>query len=237
MPFYQQKYSYFTEEPSSFSWPCHLRGLWSCPEECQGICQQDKEYPELWEHIPCSPNAPREDSVSRFQVVKGSTPLGCVMGLRVQCYQKSQHRYSSHTSLSFLALSFGVLKPSGSGGSSVLSHVWLFEILWTAAHQAPLSMDPPGKITGMGCHFLLPGMVPTRGLKAACLLQLLHWQVGSVLLSHLGSLLKPSNRLLFLGYVHFDLASHFIILNLCNHGASVGTTNVHMLLQSYWSFW
>ena len=27
--------------------------------------------------------------------------------------------------------------------------------LWTVAHQAPLSMDFPGKNTGVGCHFLL----------------------------------------------------------------------------------
>ena len=26
---------------------------------------------------------------------------------------------------------------------------------WTAAHQAPLSRDSPGKNTGVGCHFLL----------------------------------------------------------------------------------
>ena len=27
--------------------------------------------------------------------------------------------------------------------------------LWTIAHQAPQSMDSPGKNTGVGCHFLL----------------------------------------------------------------------------------
>ena len=37
----------------------------------------------------------------------------------------------------------------------VLSHfsrVWLCVAPWTAAHQAPLSMDFPGKSTGLGCH-------------------------------------------------------------------------------------
>ena len=29
---------------------------------------------------------------------------------------------------------------------------------WTAAHQAPLSRDSPGKNTGVGCHFLLQCM-------------------------------------------------------------------------------
>ena len=33
---------------------------------------------------------------------------------------------------------------------------------WTVAHQAPLSMDFPGKNTGVGCHFLLQGILPTH---------------------------------------------------------------------------
>ena len=40
--------------------------------------------------------------------------------------------------------------------------------------------DSPGKNTGVGCHFLLQGIFPTQGLN----LHLLHWQVGSLLLSH-----------------------------------------------------
>ena len=36
-----------------------------------------------------------------------------------------------------------------------LSHVRLLATPWTAAYQAPLSMDFPGKSTGMGCHCLL----------------------------------------------------------------------------------
>ena len=34
---------------------------------------------------------------------------------------------------------------------------------WTAAHQAPLSMDSPGKNTGVGCHALLQGIFLTQG--------------------------------------------------------------------------
>ena len=37
----------------------------------------------------------------------------------------------------------------------VVSRVWLLATPWTAAHQAPLSMDFPGKSTGVGCHCLL----------------------------------------------------------------------------------
>ena len=36
-----------------------------------------------------------------------------------------------------------------------LSHSWLLATPWTAAHQAPPSMDFPGKSTGLGCHCLL----------------------------------------------------------------------------------
>ena len=42
----------------------------------------------------------------------------------------------------------------------------------------------PGKNAGVGCHFLLQGIFPTQGL-ILCLLHLLHWQVGSLPLSHL----------------------------------------------------
>ena len=36
-----------------------------------------------------------------------------------------------------------------------LSHVRLLATPWTAACQAPISMDFPGKSTGVGCHCLL----------------------------------------------------------------------------------
>ena len=39
----------------------------------------------------------------------------------------------------------------------------------------------PGKVTGVGWHFLLQGILPTQGLN----LCLLHWQVNSLPLSHL----------------------------------------------------
>ena len=37
--------------------------------------------------------------------------------------------------------------------------------------------------TGVGCHFLFQGIFPTQGLNP-CVLRLLHWQVGSLLLSY-----------------------------------------------------
>ena len=47
-------------------------------------------------------------------------------------------------------------------------------------------VDVPGKNTGVGCHFLLQGIFLTQGWN----LSLLHWQVGSLLLHHLGNSVK-----------------------------------------------
>ena len=46
--------------------------------------------------------------------------------------------------------------------------------------------DFPGKNTGVGCHFLLQRIFLTQELNLD-LLCLLHWQVDSLPLSHLGS--------------------------------------------------
>ena len=67
----------------------------------------------------------------------------------------------------------------------VLSHVQLFATIWTAACQASLSIDPPGKNTGVGCHFLLQGIFPTQGLNLY-LLHVWYWQTNFLPLSLLG---------------------------------------------------
>ena len=54
------------------------------------------------------------------------------------------------------------------------SHVWLFVIPWTVAHQAPLSMEFSSKNTGVGSHGLLQDIFPTHGLNP----NFLHcWQI------------------------------------------------------------
>ena len=65
----------------------------------------------------------------------------------------------------------------------MLNHIQLFPAPLMVARQDPLSWDSPGKNTGVGCHALLQGIFPTQGLK----LHLLHGQVHSLPLSHLGS--------------------------------------------------
>ena len=50
-----------------------------------------------------------------------------------------------------------------------LSCVQLFETPWTVAHQAPLSLDSPGKDTGVDSHSLLQGIFPTQGSNSGLL--------------------------------------------------------------------
>ena len=50
--------------------------------------------------------------------------------------------------------------------------------------------DPPGKNTGVGCHFLLQGIFPTQRSNP----HLLHWQADSSPLSHQWSLRERGVR-------------------------------------------
>ena len=67
----------------------------------------------------------------------------------------------------------------------MLSCVRLFQSPWTVARQAPLSMDCPGKITGVGCHFLRessqPWVEPMSLVSPA-------WQANYLPLNHLESI-------------------------------------------------
>ena len=63
---------------------------------------------------------------------------------------------------------------------SMLGHVRLFETPWTVARQAPLSVEFPGKNTGMSSHFPFQGIFPLQGSNR-CLVSLT-FQAGSLLL-------------------------------------------------------
>ena len=68
----------------------------------------------------------------------------------------------------------------------VLSHVLT---LWPEGLQTASLLclwNFPGKNTGAGCHALFQGIFPSQGSNQ-CFLHLLHFQVDSLLLSHLGS--------------------------------------------------
>ena len=58
---------------------------------------------------------------------------------------------------------------------------------WTEPARLLSPWDFPGKNTGVGCRFLLQGIIQTRGLNP----RVLHWQAGSLPLMPPG---KPSMR-------------------------------------------
>ena len=62
---------------------------------------------------------------------------------------------------------------------SHFSHVRHFSTLWIIATRLLCPWDSPGKNTGVGCHTLLQGILPTLGSNLH-LLCLLHSQVGSL---------------------------------------------------------
>ena len=98
------------------------------------------------------------------------------------------------------------------------SHVLLFATLWTVAHWAPLSMDCPGKTTGVGCHAFLEGIFLTQGLNP-CLLHLLHWQAGSLPLVPPGKSIGTPHVLLI---VHLaSRVSFCLLVHFCFFGHSV----------------
>ena len=68
-------------------------------------------------------------------------------------------------------------------GVQLLSYVQLFVTPWTVALQAPLSRGFPREEHWSGLPFPSQVIFPTQGLN----LCLLHWQVDSLPLSHLGS--------------------------------------------------
>ena len=54
----------------------------------------------------------------------------------------------------------------------MLSHfscVQLLATMWTVAHQAPLTMDSPGKNTGVGLPYPPPGDLPDSSLTSPAL--------------------------------------------------------------------
>ena len=61
-----------------------------------------------------------------------------------------------------------------------LSRVQILATPWTAAYQAPLSMDFPGKSTGVGCHCLLRYVSTNKSLKSDCSPFLKSYPVTSV---------------------------------------------------------
>ena len=70
------------------------------------------------------------------------------------------------------------------GGGGLVAKLCLTLVTtWTVANQAPLPWNFPGKNTGVGCHFLLQGILPTQGLNPGlphCGQILYHWATREV---------------------------------------------------------
>ena len=67
----------------------------------------------------------------------------------------------------------------------VLSYIWLCVPPWTFPARLLCTCTFPGKNTAVGHHFLLQGIFPAQGLNPG-LLCLLHWQLESLPLHHVG---------------------------------------------------
>ena len=65
----------------------------------------------------------------------------------------------------------------------MLSHVRVFETLWIVAHHAPLFLELPRQEYWSGWPSSTAGDLPDPRIEPA----LLHWQVDSLPLIHLGS--------------------------------------------------
>ena len=95
--------------------------------------------------------------------------------------------------------------------------------------------DSPGKNTGVGCHALLQGALPSQGLNLN-LFCLLHWQVGSLPLALPGKSLSSYNTVIlqtiFSGVK--SITWHFcnpFLLNLLLDPISVAPRGPHVLLS------
>ena len=65
---------------------------------------------------------------------------------------------------------------------SCFSHVQLCKPMDCSPPDSSVHGNSLGKNTGVGCHFLLQGIFSTQGSNL-CLLHLLHWQAGYLLLA------------------------------------------------------
>ena len=106
-------------------------------------------------------------------------------------------------------------------GSGLFAKSWLTLVTpWTlVTHQAPLSWGFSGENTGVGCHFLLQGIFPTRGLNP-CLLYLLHCWWILYLLIHLDHMVILCLLFFFFKSQHTLFHSGYTILYSSNSKGS-----------------
>ena len=125
-------------------------------------------------------------------------------------------------------------------GSEKEQRVCVCVCVCVCAQSCPTSLQPhrlqptrlvcpwnfSGKNTGVGGHFLLQGMFPTRGSNRS-LLRSLHWQADSLPLCHLRSPYVYADRYKFIyAYIFESLCCTPKINTICK------STMVHFLSQS-----
>ena len=113
-----------------------------------------------------------------------------------------------------------------------LSHVWLFEDSQDAHELKFTRLSCPWDFpanTGVGCHFLLQGILPNQGSNPH-LLHLLHWQAESLPRSHLGC---PSKLYMSLDFIEVSFKYHIIFTLTstffkCQHKLANLNTHTHI---------
>ena len=118
----------------------------------------------------------------------------------------------------------------------MLSLVWLWDSTDWGLPESSVHGISPGENTGVGCHFLLHCIFPTRGSNSH-LLRLLHWR-HSLLLSPLGStisswaLFKSSVVVAATAIKSRSCVWHFVTLWTGAHQAPL---SIGFPRQEYWS--
>ena len=103
----------------------------------------------------------------------------------------------------------------------MLRHVQLFVTPWIVPTWLLCPWSSPGKNTEVSRHFLLQGILLTQGLNP-CLLHLLHWQMESLPLQHLGSqyifiqymIIILYIYIVYISFVLFSILVYYRILSI-----------------------
>ena len=114
---------------------------------------------------------------------------------------------------------------------SCFGRVWLFLTPWTVARQVPLFMGFSGQEYWSGLPCPPSGDLRVSGIEP-CLLLLLHWQVGSLLL--------PPGKPLYFGYkslVRYVVWAYFLPFHLLSFGFLNGEKHMSLLFFLCLSFW
>ena len=126
----------------------------------------------------------------------------CTLKTSMVIFDKNIHLWSHYVKTQFGEWQFSPPQVVAIG-HSVVSDSWWPRGLQPARLLYP--WDFPGKNTGMGCHFLLQGILPTQGWTS----YLLHWEVGSFPLSlRIGSSLLLGPFILFRPSIEWMVPTH-----------------------------